>query len=78
MSIPKFWRRLYALAAVAYIALGFVFAGVAYAQMERIGPSFYDRPGHEGPDRKRRRDRTEVLRLPAVCDTCRGRSRPTA
>jgi hypothetical protein len=44
MSIPRFWRRLYALAAIAYIALGFVFVGVAYAQMERIGPSFTATP----------------------------------
>ncbi len=44
MSIPRFWRRLYVFGVVVYIALGFVFAGVAYAQMERIGPSFTTNP----------------------------------
>ncbi len=44
MSVPRFWKRLYAAIVAAYVALGFVFAGVAYAQMERIGPSFTTTP----------------------------------
>lgn len=44
MSVPRFWRRLYVSAVAAYIVLGFLFAGVAYAQLERIGPSFPSNP----------------------------------
>lgn len=44
MNIPRLWKRLYIASVAAYVVLGFVFAGVAYAQLERIGPSFTSTP----------------------------------
>lgn len=40
----RVWKRLYVATVVAYVVLGFAFAGVAHAQLERIGPSFTTHP----------------------------------
>ena len=43
--IPKFWRRFFALASIAYIVLGLALAGVVYASaMPRVGSSFATSP----------------------------------
>ena len=75
--IPRFWRRLYAFAAVAYIALGFVFAGVAYAQMERIGPSFHTSPVTKVPTGSDDVTVQKPTTTTCSCGTCSSRWRPT-
>ncbi|HMK92550.1 MAG TPA: hypothetical protein VK576_06090 [Thermoleophilia bacterium] len=40
----RFWKRLYIAVVVAYVALGFVFVGVAYGQLERISPNITTTP----------------------------------
>ncbi len=56
----RFWKRLYVATAVAYVALGFAFAGRGARPARAHRPLVYHTPGHQGADGLRATRRCEA------------------